>query len=94
MKKELVLRDKFNEDYIPKITEPRFCYKFVNGSKSSLNEQTVSLMNKDDSFFKKLVVDNNFNFLFDLVQNLLNPVEILVDPKSQTRSIEDRILTL
>ena len=51
-------------------------------------------MNKDDSFFKKLVVDNNFNFLFDLVQNLLNPVEILVDPKSQTRSIEDRILTL
>ena len=67
-KKEIVLRAKFSDELISKLTEPRFSYR------NSQQETVQELKKEEDCFIKKVIIDNNFNFLFDFIQNTLNPI--------------------
>lgn len=81
-KKEVLLRFKFNEDLVKRLSEPRFCYKFLHNQINSQNEganaEALRQAQKDEqSYMKKLVIENNLNFLPDFVQNCLAPVQVL-----------------
>jgi len=39
-----------------------------------------------------MVVDNNFNFLFDLVEHLINPQDAILVNSEPEKSLEENIL--
>ena len=89
----MVFRAKFDEDLVKKLTEPRYCYKFVHSRrKEGFKDQTQQNTSVEDSQAKKIVVDNNFNFLYDLIANFLNPTDALKFPEIQAQSLEEQIL--
>lgn len=58
-------------DLQSKLSEPRFCYKFLQKNGSNIEKKG------SDPLAKQVVIDNNFNFLFDFIQNTLNPIQVL-----------------
>ena len=87
------MRAKFDEDLVKKLAEPRYCFKYLNGRKSGgFKVQTKDATNIDDSHAKKMVVDNNFNFLFDLVEHLINPQDAILVNSEPEKSLEENIL--
>lgn len=56
-KKEIQMRLKFNDDMVSKVSEPRYCYKFVNSNGFKLSNKTLSLVGIDEPFMKKMVVE-------------------------------------
>lgn len=85
-KKEIILRSqfKYNEDWIKRLAEPRFCYKsmhnHLNATQKWRNQELGVDSSEEHSYMKKLVIDNNSHYLYDFIQNCLNPMSIL--PKS------------
>lgn len=74
------MRFNFCDDFIPRLSEPRLSYKMLGPSTASpiTSEKKVEeQLTRDHSQAKKMVIESNFNFLYEFIQTLVRQVKVL-----------------
>ena len=66
-----MLRATFVAEKVPKLTEPRFSYKNLKFPNFKLSEALSEHMSDGEPSMKKMVAQNNLNFIQDLIGQVL-----------------------
>lgn len=89
-KKEVIFRVKLNQDMVNKIQEPRYCFKYKTNS-VVIGDKAQGILNEEENLIKKEVVQQNINFISDLIQFFFGNVNPLPEIEA-SMSLKDRFL--